>query len=396
MKQDSWIEQLREKLADYETPAPEGAWAEIEAALQQQSMPQRSRFVALRRWAVAASVAALLMGGGYLWWSQRDKPLTVQENQMAAEQPTLTTAHSLPPHQEEGPEVESATSPNHRQTTNSQPIENIQTPPPAPPLDGRGEAEEESATSAEPQSTDHFIAKERDYQVTKLPVKKRRKSPTISLYAINGMGAQNSRNGVEMAEALAKQYWETYEHSNFASARGYEPIYLTGYEEREHHHQPFICGLSLSYPLTERLSLTTGVVYTKLSSDFTQVMRSQKIEQEQTLHYVGVPLSLSYRIWSYKGFRTYLSAGAKADWNVSTHLVTEGVTQELPKDRMQWSLNGNLGLQYDVVPQLGLYVEPGVSWYPDNGSLLRNYFKDKPLNFNVQMGLRLTFTKKKL
>ena len=101
-------------------------------------------------------------------------------------------------------------------------------------------------------------------------------------------------------------------------------------------------------------------------------------------------------LWSYKGFRTYLSAGAKADSNVSTHLVTEGVTQELPKDRMQWSLNGSLGLQYDVVPQLGLYVEPGVSWYPDNGSLLRNYFKDKPLNFNVQMGLRLTFTKKKL
>jgi hypothetical protein len=256
--------------------------------------------------------------------------------------------------------------------------------------------EEEPATSAEPQPTDHFVAEKREHQVTKLPVKKRRKSPTISLYAMNGMGAQNSRNGVEMAGALAKQYWETYEHSNFASARGYEPIYLTGYEEREHHHQPFICGLSLSYPLTERLSLTTGVVYTKLRSDFTQVMRSQQIEQEQTLHYIGVPLSLSYRVWAYQGFRTYLSAGAKADWNVKTHLVTEGVTQELPKDRLQWSLNGSLGVQYDVVPQLGLYVEPGVSWYPDNGSLLRNYFKDKPLNFNVQMGLRLTFTKKKL
>ena len=382
MKQDPWIEQLREKLADYETPAPEGAWAEIEAALQQQSMPQRSRFVALRRWAVAASVAALMIGGGYLWWSQHDEPLLTHESQKVAQQPTLTKADPLPA--------------SHKQKTHSQPIEIIQTPPPTPPLEEREEVEEEPATSAEPQSTDHFVVEKREHQVTKLPVKKRRKSPTISLYAMNGMGAQNSRNGVEMAGALAKQYWETYEHSNFASARGYEPIYLTGYEEREHHHQPFICGLSLSYPLTERLSLTTGVVYTKLRSDFTQVMRSQQIEQEQTLHYVGVPLSLSYRVWAYQGFRTYLSAGAKADWNVKTHLVTEGVTQELPKDRLQWSLNGSLGVQYDIVPQLGLYVEPGVSWYPDNGSLLRNYFKDKPLNFNVQMGLRLTFTKKKL
>ena len=119
------------------------------------------------------------------------------------------------------------------------------------------------------------------------------------------------------------------------------------------------------------------------------MMRSQQIQQEQTLHYVGVPLVLSYRLWQYRGFRTYLSAGAQADWNVATHLETEGVSQQLPKDRMQWSLNGSVGLQYDVIPQLGLYAEPGLSWYPDNGSRLQNYFKDKPLTFSLQIGLRL-------
>lgn len=394
MKQDQWTQQLRDKLAEHKVAPPEGLWEDIEAALQQQS--RQSRFVALRRWAVAASLAALMAGGGYWWWSQKDVPLSAQADHVAAEQPAQL-AQSQPSPQEERIEVvEPVTRSSHPKQRDPQPIAQIEPPLPTPSAEEKEEVVKEGVTPPEPKSERRIVTEEPYRPMKESVVRKAGKSPTLSLYAMNGMGAQNSSNGVQMADALAKQYWETYEQSNYAAARAYDPIYLTGYEEREHHHQPFICGLSLSYPLTERLSLTTGVVYTKLNSDFTQIMRSQQIQQEQTLHYVGVPLSLSYLLWSYKGFRTYLSAGAKADWNVSTHLVTEGVTQELPKDRMQWSLNGSLGLQYDVVPQLGLYAEPGVSWYPDNGSNLRNYFKDKPLNFNVQVGLRLTFVKKKL
>lgn len=394
MKQDQWTQQLRDKLAEHKVAPPEGLWEDIEAALQQQS--RQSRFVALRRWAVAASLAALMAGGGYWWWSQKDVPLSAQADRVAAEQPAQL-AQSQPSPQEERIEVvEPVTRISRPKRRDPQPIAQIEPPLPTPSAEEKEEVVKEGVTPSEPKSERRIVTEEPYRPMKESVVRKTGKSPTLSLYAMNGMGAQNSSNGVQMADALAKQYWETYEQSNYAAARAYDPIYLTGYEEREHHHQPFICGLSLSYPLTERLSLTTGVVYTKLNSDFTQIMRSQQIQQEQTLHYVGVPLSLSYLLWSYKGFRTYLSAGAKADWNVSTHLVTEGVTQELPKDRMQWSLNGSLGLQYDVVPQLGLYAEPGVSWYPNNGSNLRNYFKDKPLNFNVQVGLRLTFMKKKL
>ncbi len=221
------------------------------------------------------------------------------------------------------------------------------------------------------------------------PASSHTSQPSFALYAMNGLGNQNSSNGVQMADALAKQYMETYMNSYDASARSSEPIYLTGYEEREHHHRPVTYGLTLSYPLTDRLALTTGVVYTKLQSEFTQIMRSQQIQQEQTLHYVGIPLSLSYKLWTYKSFSAYLSAGARADWNVKTHLETEGASQQLPKDRMQWSLNGSLGLQYDIVPQVGLYAEPSLNWYPDNGSAIQNYFKDKPLSLGLQVGLRL-------
>lgn len=76
MKQDKWTQQLHDKLAEHETAAPEGLWADIEAALQQQPQPRQSRFMALRRWAVAASLAALMLGGGYLLWDSHDERMT--------------------------------------------------------------------------------------------------------------------------------------------------------------------------------------------------------------------------------------------------------------------------------------------------------------------------------
>ena len=111
-------------------------------------------------------------------------------------------------------------------------------------------------------------------------IKNTKSSPlTLGLYAMNGFSGQSSSNGVLMAEEMARKYREVYEYSYATSARSTEPIYLTGYEERQHHHRPVSFGLTLSYPLTERLSLTTGLVYTKLSSDFTQVMNKMQIRR---------------------------------------------------------------------------------------------------------------------
>ena len=98
---------------------------------------------------------------------------------------------------------------------------------------------------------------------------------------------------------------------------------------------------------------------------------------------------MGYKVWTYKGLKTYLSGGFQADWNIHTSLQTQGVDQHLDKDRMQWSVSGALGVQYDIIPQIGLYAEPGIRHYFDNGSRLRNIFKDKPTNFSLQVGLRL-------
>ena len=72
MKMDKWTQQLHDKLAEREVAPPDDLWADIEAALPKDlagSKKPRARFVPLRRWAVAATLALLVVGGGYHWWN---------------------------------------------------------------------------------------------------------------------------------------------------------------------------------------------------------------------------------------------------------------------------------------------------------------------------------------
>jgi hypothetical protein len=420
MKQDEWTQQLYDKLAQHEIAAPDDLWADIEAALQQQQTAashsqtsktkksSRSRFVALRRWAVAAAFAAMALGGGVLWWSQSNYQAEVSQEQVASvdsqnnndtiddsESNTLLAETSTPP----------STYVPKNQSVSQEPL--IETSSdivsPAETSSDNVSTVETSTDIASPADASTTPSTQHPAPSTQRPtpiihhLKPTSRRPSISLFAMNGFSSQSSRNGILMAPSLVNQYSDTYANSDAVAARRYDIFQLDGYEERQHHDLPLSYGLTVSYPLTERLSLTTGVTYTKLRSNFTQVMRSMQIQREQTLHYVGIPLTANYQLWSLSSsvlhlpssLQTYVSAGIKADWNVATHLETEGVVQQLPKDRLQWSLNGSLGVQYDIVPQLGVYVEPGLTWYPDNGSSLQNYFKYKPLNFSLQLGLRL-------
>ena len=431
MKQDEWTQQLYDKLAQHEVAAPDDLWADIEAALQQQQTaashsqtsktkkPSRSRFVALRRWAVAAAFAATALGGGVLWWSQSNYQAEVSQEQVVSaesqnnndtiddsESNTLLAETSTPP-STYIPKNQSVSQEPLIGTTSDivSPVEtssdNVSTVETSTDIASPADASTTSSTQRPAPNTQHPTPNTHHSSPITHHLTSTSRRPSISLFAMNGFSSQSSRNGILMAPSLVNQYSDTYANSDAAAARRYDIFQLDGYEERQHHDLPLSYGLTVSYPLTERLSLTTGVTYTKLRSNFTQVMRSMQIQREQTLHYVGIPLTANYQLWSLSSsvlhlpssLQTYVSAGFKADWNVATHLETEGVVQQLPKDRLQWSLNGSLGVQYDIVPQLGVYVEPGLTWYPDNGSSLQNYFKYKPLNFSLQLGLRLNLAR---
>ena len=430
MKQDKWTQQLHDALKEHQTAAPEGLWSDIEAALQAQPSAlhtpsstfnpppstKRARFVTLRRWMAAASVAALLSGGGY-WWLSSDPKTTAEtapQQPVGTEQPT-ETAQQQPVHDElPAPQavrqqpvstVSAAQKPAHQQLASAeQPEKPVQQQPNTteqqpnttelPGTTAQQQPDHAETTAQDPStlnpppSTFHPQTSNLKPQISNI----KSQTSTLSLYVSNGFGEQTGGNGVLMADALAQNYTQTYEAGNQRHAPK-RNIYLTGYEERQHHYLPLAVGLSLSYQLTPRLSVATGLTYTRMKSDFLQLMNTQEIRQKQTLHYLGIPLSLSYQLYSQGNFRAYLTAGGEADWNIKTHLETEGVEQPLQHDRTQWSVRGSLGVEYYIIPQLGLYAEPGVSYYFDNGSHMQNYWKDKPTNVNLQFGVRLNLTK---
>ena len=155
------------------------------------------------------------------------------------------------------------------------------------------------------------------------------------------------------------------------------------------HHAPVSVGLQVAFGIAPRLSLSTGMVYTRTSSDFYPYAPSSNYNVHQVLHYVGIPVGLNYEFWQSGGFHAYVMAGAEADYNVKNDTEEEGVKKEDAKrDRVQFSGKASLGAQYDITPKVGLYIEPGAKYYFDNGSHVENTFKDKKLNFNLQFGLR--------
>ena len=155
------------------------------------------------------------------------------------------------------------------------------------------------------------------------------------------------------------------------------------------HHAPVSVGLQVAFGIAPRLSLSTGLVYTRTSSDFYPYASSSNYNVHQVLHYVGIPVGLNYEFWQSGGFHAYVMAGAEADYNVKNDTEEEGVKKEDAKrDRVQFSGKASLGAQYDITPKVGLYIEPGAKYYFDNGSHVENTFKDKKLNFNLQFGLR--------
>lgn len=168
------------------------------------------------------------------------------------------------------------------------------------------------------------------------------------------------------------------------------------------HRLPVRVGLNVAYRLTDRLSVESGVSYTRLSSDMKDGTKNNYSSSSQKLDYIGVPLNLKYRAFGYRRLSVYASAGLLTEKCVSGKTTHEYVisgekkkheAEDVAAKPWQLSVNAALGAQFDVLRNVGVYVEPGVSYYFDDRSPLSTIYKEKPLNFNLNLGVRYTIGK---
>ena len=413
MKQEDWTKRLRDRLADHEEAVPEDLWAGIEAKLAQQAAPkQRSRIVPLwGRWAAAAAVlAGVLLGADYLMQETETDMITagngsghiaevkvkdVEDSQNASD--SQATDNVIPMKsqgfvaqlKQVASSVEELFVPESVQEeplvaqVEEQPVEEQSSE--QEPTESKPAEKQVTPKKSLPKEED--VLRELDRKI-EMASKQRRPHAGFGLYASNSFGNQVNSNGVVLNPAVASNYnLDNYRSAGTRSDD--EKVYAAGYGEEQKHYQPISFGLTTSIPISPRFAIATGLVYTRLSSDIKKEMPGKTIESEQSLHYLGIPVDLQYQIWNSKGFRFYASAGGQVDFNVKAKLTTDGVNSSISRDDLQFSVQGALGLQYDIIPVVGIYVEPGIKYYFKNGSDVRNFFKDKPTNFNLQIGVRL-------
>lgn len=151
------------------------------------------------------------------------------------------------------------------------------------------------------------------------------------------------------------------------------------------HKQPLSFGFSVRKGLARGFSVETGLTYTYLASDVKFAGSSETVSQK--LHYLGIPLRANWNFVDKKSFIMYVSAGGAMEKCVYGKIGSKNETVK----PLQFSVMGAVGAQYNISSRVGIYVEPGVSYFFDDGSDIETIRKENPCNFTLQGGIRLTY-----
>ena len=166
-----------------------------------------------------------------------------------------------------------------------------------------------------------------------------------------------------------------------------------------HHQMPITWSLALRYKLTDRFGLETGLSYSRLTSDFEMGADGNTINEQQTLHYLGIPVKGIYNIYNKNAWNLYGSLGLTTEVPLYAPLNTSyylhGVMKATDKSHIhapwQWSVGTGLGLQYNFTPRIGLFAEPSLQYYIPTGSSIETYRTEHPFTFTLPLGIRFTW-----
>ena len=225
---------------------------------------------------------------------------------------------------------------------------------------------------------------------------KRRKKWSVGVSMSNGTLSSGSLPELEdfVNDPVFSTEQPPFYQNGIVVSKDMELVYLNGLpylQERErsiesiHHKQPLSFGLSVRKELRSRFSVETGVTYTYLASDIQ--WKGEKEQDTQKLHYIGIPLRANWHFIENQKVQLYLSAGGSIEKCVSAKIGSEHTSIH----PLQLSVMGAVGAQYNLSNHAGIYIEPGLSYYFDDGSDVQTIRKENPCNFTLQAGIRLTY-----
>lgn len=424
----NWQKDIHDRLGSYEKDAPEGLWEGISRRMPKLNdggmltdKPQRT--AKFRMWRVAgvaaAASVALVIGYSFLGEDAKDniniatnktkhpnilasnkKPLGNEPTGICADQAT----HSADDLLSEQPKLAKA-------STEQPTLANASTETNVKEISSKKEnsKEENGQTEVKPEKRkdNRMLRKNQDDALLAYNDVTERSGSTdapsrwsVSTGAMGGLGASGTTTAYGDYLVLSCPGGADTKDSPMLdmSSVNRDVETKTEYE----HHLPIRIGLSVAYALTDRLSISSGLTYTRLSSDIKDASRESKYIGEQRLHYVGIPVNVSYKVVLFRWLGLYGTAGVLAEKCVSG-TTDEGYvenntmkytnTHDISSKPLQMSVNAGVGIQFDFIDNVGIYAEPGLSYYFDDGSALQTIYKEKPLNFNLNVGVRFKLGK---
>ncbi len=406
---DDLLNSIKDRLDSYEESAPEGLWSDIEASVFPKEKPRKAAFVPWM-WlsAAAAAVAAVLIVTNTLSNDPKEDRIVAQTD--------ITPSSSVNPGDDPASSEELASlladadvmpvEPAAPGRVGSMPVKSV------PENQASLEPEPEMAAEAEP---DVVLEPESEMVVEAeptVPVEQEQDRRVATNHdgedwsgymSATDDGETGFLSRISMKASLAGAATQSQDVSNYDPAMFYygsgdtrssgytdEPtrafapmdplISASSVETDTRHHRPVRMSLTFHMPLGGIFGVETGASYTLLRSTVTTTSGSTVNRNIQTLKYLGIPVNLTAGLYGNDWCRLYLSGGGMAEKCVSGEIKP-----------LLWSLNAAAGAQINLGRSLGIYAEPGLSYHFDDGSPVRTIYKDRPLDFMMTLGARMSF-----
>ena len=377
---ENWTNQMKSKLDGHKMTPPAGLWEGISNEMGLESAPAPKPAI-IRRWYWAVAAVVLALVGFFAFYNFDDnqpkldaksegknetaiKPST-PEKPIMAEKSTTPQASSIQPK----PTLlaQADIQQTSIEETNYQ-EDSVEELPTLPVEDNTGIIAE-----AEPMQQKQTFLPDVIEPTATGSSSESSETWTVGLVASNGLFlASNSMTQAPLYDA------DPGDFTSSDKTPSYTPADVTS-----KHHIPLRLGLSLQYRLNNRLALLSGINYTYLESEFS--IPRYNYSYNQRLSYLGIPFGISWKIWSTNHFNIYLAGGTMIEKCISVE-VSDGKISSKP---WQWSVNASAGAEYNFTRQFGIYLEPSLGYYFNDGTKLEHYYKEHPLAPSLQFGLRL-------
>ena len=395
---ERWIDDIKAEMQEFESDSPKGLWESIEGRLPASKIaPTRSWW----GWAVAAGALAVAGASAFLFF----RPISPQEvisvekaepvvalndvrpdpsEQIVRLQEAVEPVAVSQPKEAQMPEKSAASQKTEalRETIAVQEAETAQETETVPETD----------TVQEPES----LPWEEFSQETRVARKTPQNRVSVGLAASGAASFSQTAligGGPLFGVGLDAVSWEDNPKLGLAVVNQGKDI-----ESELRHKVPVRLTLGVSYAITDRLSVVSGLSHTLLLSEYKEGTQQNYKSGEQRVEYVGVPINLKYDFYSSTRLDVYASAGLTLDKCIKANrtddyfLSGENRLKEvisLGEHPFQLSAGAAFGAEYRIYDSLWLFGECGLAYFFNDRSSLEILYKERPLNGTFNLGIRV-------